>query len=72
MATIRLGDIAPDFEAETSQGNIKFHEWIGDSWCILFSDIFCNNILYHLDINSPKLFSFRLENEVNASAKSLI
>ncbi len=37
MATIRLGDIAPDFEAETSQGNIKFHEWIGDSWCILFS-----------------------------------
>ena len=37
MATIRLGDIAPDFEAETSQGNIKFHEWIGDSLCILFS-----------------------------------
>ncbi len=37
MATVRLGDIAPDFEAETSQGNIKFHEWIGDSWCILFS-----------------------------------
>ena len=31
MATVRLGDIAPDFEAETSQGNIKFHEWIGDS-----------------------------------------
>lgn len=37
MATIRLGDIAPDFEAETSQGKIKFHEWIGDSWCVLFS-----------------------------------
>lgn len=37
MATVRLGDITPDFEAETSQGNIKFHEWIGDSWCILFS-----------------------------------
>ena len=37
MATVRLGDIAPDFEAETSQGKIKFHEWIGDSWCILFS-----------------------------------
>lgn len=37
MATVRLGDIAPDFEAETSQGKIKFHEWLGDSWCILFS-----------------------------------
>jgi alkyl hydroperoxide reductase subunit AhpC len=37
MATLRLGDIAPDFEAETSQGKIKFHEWLGDSWGILFS-----------------------------------
>lgn len=37
MATVRLGDIAPDFEAETSMGKIKFYEWIGDSWCILFS-----------------------------------
>ena len=37
MATVRLGDIAPDFEAETSQGKIKFHEWLEDSWGILFS-----------------------------------
>lgn len=37
MATVRLGDIAPDFEAETSQGKINFHEWMGDSWCVLFS-----------------------------------
>lgn len=37
MATVRLGDIAPDFEAETSQGKIKFHEWLGDSWGVLFS-----------------------------------
>jgi alkyl hydroperoxide reductase subunit AhpC len=37
MATLRLGDIAPDFEAETSQGKIKFHEWLGDSWGVLFS-----------------------------------
>ncbi|SFE81550.1 peroxiredoxin [Flavobacterium xueshanense] len=37
MATLRLGDIAPDFEAETSQGKINFHEWLGDSWGVLFS-----------------------------------
>lgn len=37
MASLRLGDIAPDFEAETSQGKIKFYEWLGDSWGVLFS-----------------------------------
>lgn len=34
---IRLGDIAPDFQAETSEGKIKFHEWLGNSWGVLFS-----------------------------------
>lgn len=34
---IRLGDVAPDFEADTTQGHIKFHEWLGDSWGVLFS-----------------------------------
>ncbi len=29
---LRLGDIAPDFEAQTTKGPIKFHEWIGDNW----------------------------------------
>jgi alkyl hydroperoxide reductase subunit AhpC len=37
MATLRLGDMAPDFNAETSMGTIKFHEWLGDSWGVLFS-----------------------------------
>ena len=35
--TLKLGDVAPDFEAETTEGRIKFHDWIGDSWAVLFS-----------------------------------
>src|SRR4249919_1736737 len=35
--TLRINDIAPDFEAETTQGRIRFHEFIGDGWCVLFS-----------------------------------
>ena len=35
--TVRLGDTAPDFTAPTTQGEIHFHEWLGDSWGILFS-----------------------------------
>jgi len=34
---LQLGEVAPDFEAETTQGRIKFHDWIGDSWAVLFS-----------------------------------
>src|SRR4051794_28499402 len=34
---LQLGDEAPDFTAETTEGKIKFHDWIGDSWAVLFS-----------------------------------
>jgi thioredoxin-dependent peroxiredoxin len=35
--TLQLGDTAPDFEAETTEGRISFHDWLGDSWAVLFS-----------------------------------
>ena len=34
---LQLGDVAPDFKAETTEGPIQFHDWIGDSWAVLFS-----------------------------------
>jgi alkyl hydroperoxide reductase subunit AhpC len=35
--TLQIGDVAPDFEAETTRGRIRFHDWVGASWCVLFS-----------------------------------
>ncbi len=35
--SLRLGDVAPDFEAGTTQGKLRFHDWIGDGWAVLFS-----------------------------------
>ena len=35
--SLRIGDVAPDFEADTTQGRLKFHDWIGDGWTVLFS-----------------------------------
>ena len=35
--TLKINSLAPDFKAKTSEGNISFHEWLGDSWGVLFS-----------------------------------
>src|SRR6266404_4342606 len=35
--SLHIGDVAPDFEAETTEGRIRFHDWIGSSWVVLFS-----------------------------------
>ena len=35
--TLQLGDTAPDFEVDSTEGPLSFHKWIGDSWCVLFS-----------------------------------
>jgi alkyl hydroperoxide reductase subunit AhpC len=35
--SLRLGDIAPDFKADTTEGAIQFHQWLGNSWGVLFS-----------------------------------
>src|SRR5437899_1801110 len=35
--TLKIGDTAPDFEADTTQGRIRFHEWLGNHWGVLFS-----------------------------------
>jgi thioredoxin-dependent peroxiredoxin len=35
--TLQIGDAAPDFEAETTEGLVRFHDWINDSWVVLFS-----------------------------------
>lgn len=37
MASLRLGDIVPDFEQDSSEGRIRFHDWLGNSWGVLFS-----------------------------------
>ena len=35
--TLIINDVAPDFQADTTEGRVRFHDWIADSWCVLFS-----------------------------------
>ena len=44
MPSLRLGYVAPDFEAQTTAGPIRFHEWIGDSW-VLFKSLLRHSLL---------------------------
>ena len=37
LVTLKINSVAPDFKAKTSEGDISFHEWLGDSWGVLFS-----------------------------------
>jgi alkyl hydroperoxide reductase subunit AhpC len=34
--SLQINDVAPDFEADTKEGRLRFHDWIGDSWAVLF------------------------------------
>src|SRR5207247_9856680 len=37
VMTLQINDVAPDFEADTTEGRVRFHDWIGDKWAVLFS-----------------------------------
>ena len=57
--TLQIDELAPDFEAETTHGPIRFHDWIGDSWAVLFSHPrnftpVCTTELGHLAMIKPE------------------
>ena len=57
--TLQIDEPAPDFEAETTHGTIRFHDWIGDSWAVLFSHPcnftpVCTTELGHLAMIKPE------------------
>ncbi len=67
---LRLGDVAPNFSAATTEGPIDFHDWIGDSWAVLFSHpkdftpVFTTELGYCAS-NKPEFY------RVNAKANGL-
>ena len=56
--TLQLGDTAPDFEAETTEGRIRFHQWVGNSWAVLFS-VSSGESRLNLDFRREKCRSLR-------------
>ena len=54
---LRLGDIAPDFEAQTTKGDIKFHEWIGNSWVSDIGRVFKREYALITHVHQAILFS---------------
>jgi alkyl hydroperoxide reductase subunit AhpC len=45
--TLQIGDTAPDFEAQTTEGPVHFHDWIGDSWAVVLSPKGLHTRLHH-------------------------
>ena len=63
---LQIDELAPDFEAETTQGAARFHDWIGDSWAVLFSHPrnftpVCTTELGHLAMIKPEFDPARRE-----------
>src|SRR5947207_1247181 len=72
MSSLTIGDTAPNLQADTTEGRIDFHEWLGDSWGILFSHPrdftpVCTTELGYMPQHNPDLDSLQLTSEHQVS-----